>query len=291
MKQVADEFAARLVASETTLCVCWRFTRGDGVVFGATDHDALLVIDGVEYRPAAGLGHVTFESSSGLAPGRAAANGALSLDFMSGDDLDAGAWNGARVDVWRVDWRAVEHRISIWSGKLSEVSRRGGAFAAELVSLKADLERSIGRVYHRDCDADVGDARCGIDLDGAGFRADGVVVGISGPRSFVAAGLEGFDAGWFADGTLVWESGANAGASARVGRHDGSGVGLLVAPRWSIEPGDTFRVFAGCDKSFRMCGAKFANRLNFRGFPHMPGQDAVMAGPASDRANTGGKRA
>lgn len=291
MKQVGDEFAARLAASGTTLCVCWLFTRGDGVAFGATDHDAALVINGVEYRPAAGLGHVTFESSSGLAPGRAAANGALSLDFMSGDDLDAGLWNGARVDVWRVDWRAVEHRISVWSGKLSEVSRRGGAFSAELVSLKANLERSIGRVYHRDCDADVGDARCGIDLHGVGFRADGVVADVSGSRSFTATALEGFDAGWFADGTLVWESGDNTGVAARVARHDGGGIELLVAPRRAIAPGDAFRVFAGCGKSFRMCGAKFSNRINFRGFPHMPGPDAVLAGPASDRANTGGKRA
>lgn len=290
MKQIGDEFAARLAASETTLCVCWRFTRSDGAVFGATDHDEVLSIDGVEYRPSAGLHHVTFESSSGLAPGQAAAKGALALDFMSGDDLDAGLWNGARVDVWRVDWSAVEHRISIWCGKLSEVSRRGEAFAAELVSLKADLERSIGRVYHRDCDADVGDARCGIDLDSAGFHADGVVADVSGSRSFTATGLESFDAGWFVGGALVWESGANAGASARVDRHDGSGVGLLVSPRMAIEPGDAFRVFAGCDKSFRMCGAKFANRINFRGFPHMPGPDAVLAGPASDRANIGGRR-
>lgn len=290
MKQVDDEFAARLVASETTLCVCWRFTRGDGVVFGATDHDAVLAIDGVEYRPAAGLHHVTFESSSGLAAGRAAANGALSLDFLSGDDIDAGLWDGAQVDVWRVDWSAVEHRVLIWRGTLSEVSRRGQAFAAELVSLKAELERPIGRVYHRNCDADVGDARCGVALDGAAFHADGVVAEVSGPRSFTATGLDSFDAGWFADGTLVWMSGANAGASARVERHDGGSLGLQVSPRGAVEPGDAFRVFAGCDKSFGMCGAKFANRINFRGFPHMPGQDAVLAGPASDRANIGGKR-
>ena len=69
----------------------------------------------------------------------------------------------------------MEHRLLIWSGRLSEVSRRGEAFAAELVSLKADLERPIGRVYHRNCDADVGDARCGKDLSVAGFHADGVV--------------------------------------------------------------------------------------------------------------------
>ena len=43
------------------------------------------------------------------------------------------------------------------------------------------------------------------------------------------------------------------------------------------EPGDTFSVFAGCDKTFATCKAKFDNALNFRGFPHLPGNDAAYA--------------
>lgn len=223
MRQISDAFAARLAAAETSLCLCCRFERADGEVFGATDHDVALVIEGVTYAPAAGLGGVTFTSTNGLAPGHAAASGALSLDFVSEASLDAGLWNGARVDVWQVDWVAPEHRVRIWSGRLSEVSRQGQAFSAELVSLKADFERMIGRVYSRSCDAALGDTRCGVDLD---------------------------------DPVLI-EAGAIA---------------------------------AGCDKSFATCGARFANRANFRGFPHMPGVDAVLAGPASNRRNDGGRR-
>ena len=73
----------------------------------------------------------------------------MSLEFLNAADVDAGLWDGARVDVWRVDWRAPEHRVMVWSGRLSEITRRGEAFSAELVSLKADLERPIGRVYAR----------------------------------------------------------------------------------------------------------------------------------------------
>jgi len=223
MKQISDAFAARLAAAETSLCLCWRFERADGEVFGATDHDAALVFEGVTHEPATGLSGVTFTSANGLAPGNAAASGALSLEFISEVSLDAGLWNGARVDVWQVDWAAPEHRITIWSGRLSEVSRQGQVFSAELVSLKADLERMIGRVYSRSCDADLGDACCGVDLDDPDLIASGAIA-------------------------------------------------------------------AGCDKSFRTCGARFANRMNFRGFPHMPGVDAVLAGPASNRRNDGARR-
>ena len=79
MKQISEAFAARLAADDTTLCACWRFARTDGAVFGATDHDAELVLDGVSYLPSDGIGSVTFESSSGLAPGRATASGFLRI--------------------------------------------------------------------------------------------------------------------------------------------------------------------------------------------------------------------
>ena len=111
-----------------------------------------------------------------------------------------------------------------------------------------------------------------------------------GPKRFLASGIDGFDEGWFTGGALTWTGGANASAKARVVRHAGSEIELAAAPRFAVEPGDVFVVTAGCDKSFAMCGAKFGNRDNFRGFPHMPGPDAVLAGPASGRPNDGGRR-
>lgn len=290
MKHVGEAFAARLAADETTLCVCWMFTRRDGAVFGATDHDVPLTLDGVTCAPAAGLELVTFESSAGLAPGRASASGALSLDFISAKDVDGGLWDGAHVQAWRVDWRAPEHRVHLWSGRLSEITRQGDAFSAELVSLKADLEKTIGRVYARACDADVGDARCGVDLDDAAFRTEGVVERVEGARTFVAAALASFPGGWFTHGVLAWLTGGNVSATVRVMRHAGDAIELLSPPGRGIEAGDAFVVTAGCDKSFAMCGARFANRINFRGFPHMPGADVVLAGPAADRVNDGGRR-
>jgi uncharacterized phage protein (TIGR02218 family) len=52
-------------------------------------------------------------------------------------------------------------------------------------------------------------------------------------------------------------------------------------------PGDAFTVVAGCDKSFETCKAKFAPQLNFRGFPHLPGNDAAY-GYVTDGGNFDG---
>ena len=57
----------------------------------------------------------------------------------------------------------------------------------------------------------------------------------------------------------------------------------------AIAPGDSFTVSAGCDKYFATCRDKFANALNFRGFPQMPGNDHVLSYPAQgDPALDGG---
>jgi uncharacterized phage protein (TIGR02218 family) len=42
---------------------------------------------------------------------------------------------------------------------------------------------------------------------------------------------------------------------------------------------DLFVVTAGCDKRFETCRTKFANAVNFRGFPHLPGNDFVAPMP------------
>ena len=56
-----------------------------------------------------------------------------------------------------------------------------------------------------------------------------------------------------------------------------------------IAAGDEFTVTAGCDKQFATCQAKFANGVNFRGFPHMPGNDFVTSYPNRDDASNDGE--
>ena len=84
---------------------------------------------------------------------------------------------------------------------------------------------------------------------------------------------------------------ANAGRRAEVAGHlrDGGAVtiALLEAPVRPIVPGDTFVIHGGRDKRIATCAAKFANVTNFRGFPHIPGQDAVIRYAAKDGGHEG----
>lgn len=217
MKQIDSDFAARLASGVTRTCLCWKLSRADGTVIGVTDHDRVLYVDGVQYDPGAALAAGTLTTSVSMKPGQASAGGALSSDAISENDLGAGLWDGARVDVLRVDWSESADFVHVWSGRFSEITHGQLGFEAELVSLKADFERPVGRIFSRRCDAVLGDARCGVDLDNPDF-----------------AGLT-------------------------------------------------------CDQRFETCKTRFGNGEAFRGFPHMPGADFVLSGPAAT-GNTGGKR-
>ena len=110
-------------------------------------------------------------------------------------------------------------------------------------------------------------------------------------RAFMATGLSGFSPGWFASGTITWTSGANTGRIAEVLAHDLAGsitiLTLLEAPVRAIAESDSFIARVGCDKRMATCGTKFANVTNFRGFPNIPGQDAVLRYASRGDGNKG----
>jgi uncharacterized phage protein (TIGR02218 family) len=67
-------------------------------------------------------------------------------------------------------------------------------------------------------------------------------------------------------------------------------IELWQAMAADVVAGDGFTVTRGCDKQFATCRDRFANAVNFRGFPYMPGNDAVMALPATGQPLDGGSR-
>jgi uncharacterized phage protein (TIGR02218 family) len=67
-------------------------------------------------------------------------------------------------------------------------------------------------------------------------------------------------------------------------------VELWEPMRGVLEAGTVVRLTAGCDKRSETCSAKFANVVNFQGFPDLPGEDWMVRYPKRADANTGGSR-
>jgi uncharacterized phage protein (TIGR02218 family) len=291
MKSFPATLQSHLDSGTTTLAWCWRLTRNDGAVFGFTDHDVPLTFDGTTFEPESGFTASEIRSGADLSVDAQEAEGVLTSTSITETDILDGRWDNAPVEIWRVNWAATASRALLRRGAIGQVRRWRRHFVAEMRSLAHVLGQTIGRTFQASCDAALGDVRCGVNLNNPANKGTGVVVTLSGDRVFTTSGVAGFSEGWFALGTVEWLSGTNAGRRAEVLSHATIGpdvkITLLEGPIRPIAINDTFDIFAGCDKRFVTCQAKFANAVNFRGFPHIPGQDAVIRYASKGDANSG----
>ena len=291
MKTLTPALQAYLDDGTTTLSWRWRISRIDGLALGFTDHDRPLAFDGTAFEPESGFAASEIRAGSDLAVDAQDATGVLTSDRITETDILDGRWDNAAVELWRVNWADTSQRVLLRLGAVGQIRRGRMAFVVEVRSLAHVLGQTVGRTFQAGCDARLGDARCGIDLESAAYKGAGVVTDLLRDRAFMASGLSGFEAGWFASGTLNWTSGANTGRITEVLAHglDGSiaSLTLLEAPVRPIAEGDSFIARAGCDKRIATCSARFANVANFRGFPNIPGQDAVLRYASQDGSHEG----
>jgi uncharacterized phage protein (TIGR02218 family) len=275
MKALSPELAAHLASGTTTLCWCWRVVRRDGVAMGFTDHDKTLAFDGTTYQAASGFTASDIKDSLGLAVDNLEVTGALSSTTLTDGDLAAGRYDDARIEIYRVNWSDTSQRVLMRSGSIGEVRRSGTGFTAELRGLAHYLQQPKGRLLQLTCDADLGDARCKIDLSSPAFRGAGTIIAASSARRFTVSGLDTFETGFFSRGLLTFTSGASEGLKIEVKSHMKLGgadaVELWADAEAPPAEGDEFIVTAGCDKRIETCKARFSNVINFRGFPSMPG--------------------
>lgn len=267
---------SHLKGEVTSHCFAWLIRRSDDVVLGFTDHDSALVLGGVLCEPLTGLNSSEATTTLGLSIAGGEIEGALSSQRISDSDIELGHYDGAIVESYLVNWNAPHQHMLLRRWTAGTISRSGGRFVMELKGAAAAFDAVCGRRVLRQCDAVLGDKRCGVNADDPRFTAIGTVMQSSG-LTLTVTGIEGFASGWFMQGLLTWKSGENAGRSVRILAHSGSSLNVIEQPVLRVAAGDSFRVVAGCDKSFVNCKAKFANGINFRGFPHLPGNDAAFA--------------
>ncbi|TXC72153.1 DUF2163 domain-containing protein [Sphingomonas ginsenosidivorax] len=84
-----------LSAELTTIALCWRIERRDGVAIGLTAHDRDLVVDGLVHRAAPGMTPSAIQRSGGLEVDTMDVAGALTSGAIGEADLLAGLRNSS----------------------------------------------------------------------------------------------------------------------------------------------------------------------------------------------------
>jgi uncharacterized phage protein (TIGR02218 family) len=263
---------AWLAGELTTMALCWRLDRADGVTIGFTAHDRDLTIAGVVYRSSPGMVPSAIRQSDGFDVDTLDVDGALTHDAITADDLAAGRWDGAALTLFAADWTdPADDTLVIARGEIGDVSIRDEAFTAELRGPTALLERPVVEQTSPDCRAALGDRRCRVDLSARTRFARVVAVAdevLTLDTTEPSANAYGY-------GRLRWLDGANAALAAPILSSAGSTVMLRDPPAFPIEPGALVELREGCDRLLSTCRTRFANAANFRGEPYLPGIDLL----------------
>ncbi len=255
----------------THLALCWRLVRRDGVALGFTSHDQSLLVGGLIHVARPGMTPSAVVLGDGLAVDDMEVAGALSAAALTRDDLIAGLWDGARLELFLVDWRTPDAgRQLLASGTLGDVAVGEGAdagFMAELLGPGAQLGASVIETCSPECRAELGDGRCRVSLRG---RERVTTVSAAEPGRVQLAGAVPAD---HVQGEIWVLDGTAAGQTRRLlAQADGW---MLLDEPLALLPGDRVVAREGCDKRFATCRDRFANAHNFRGEPHVPGADLL----------------
>ncbi|AEV36979.1 Phage conserved hypothetical protein [Pseudovibrio sp. FO-BEG1] len=283
-----------LNGERTTVAYCWRLTASSGLSLGFTTHDQPIMLLGKTYEPGFGLDGSQAMAQSDFQAGQEEALGVLSSESLSEKDLGAGLWDSAEVEVYLVNWQNPEQHELLRRGTLGEVTRDTNVFRAEFRSLAAKLSEPKGRQLSHQCHADLGDLKCGIDLNTATYTRQVNIIGKDTANRLIIEGNADIATGWWSFGKLVFQTGAYANHPLRIASHTIEQskhkltlwAPLVLEQTYPI----TANISAGCDKGWGTCQAKFQNANSFRGFPHMPGNDFILKGPETQSAANNGEK-
>ncbi len=261
---------------QTTYTSCIRIERTDGVILGMTELDKDITFESQLYKSSISYQPTDLAGTASLSVNNADTEGYLSFDGISREDLTAGLYDHAQLFFFIFDYEANTKVRDLGTGWIGEVSMVDEAYTAEYRSITQKLQQPVGRLYQAECDARLGDSRCGITL--ASFTDTGSITSVTSNSVFTDSALIGSQSDdYYNYGLLTFTSGLNSGISREVKDYnDATGTFTTILPfPFVIANADAFSVYAGCDKSKATCIAKFNNVINFRGFDFIPGQDQV----------------
>jgi uncharacterized phage protein (TIGR02218 family) len=271
-------FTSHAAGETTGFCTLWRITRSDSTVFRFTDHDRDVVMSDGTYLASSGYVASQAQTQAGLNVDDLEVTALFDNAGITEGDLAAGVWDGATVEIFSAIWSLPSAGARmIRKGTIGQVRHDGTIFRAELRGMMDRLGANIGRVVLPACDAILGDSRCQKSL--TSFSHAVTVTSVTDRSHFADSSLTGTGTpvGYFDSGLITWATGLNSGRSMEIKQFGTGGAMTMFLPMAdNISVGDTGTAVAGCNKTLATCRDTFDNVVNFRGFPHVPGNDRLF---------------
>ena len=286
MKTLSAAFLEHIEGARTSLVTCLLMVRVDGLVFGFHTYDEPLTYNGVVYEPAASFDPTDIAVANQMDVDNLTIEGVLSSDSITEDDLRAGRWDYAEFRLFQLNWSDLSMgEKKDRKGTLGQVVLGRQMFTAELLGMMQAYTTSIGEITSPGCRANLGDARCQVDLQFGGSPSVGsppttafTVTGTvdAAPNFYTltdAARVE--PDGYFNNGVITFLDGQLEGLAFEVKTYT-IGSWTVFVPLPYDAAGRAYTMHAGCDKRFDTCRDRFNNTVNFRGENWLRGPDALV---------------
>lgn len=285
MRDASPELAERINSGRMTPAYVLYAKLKDGTEIGFSGCDRDLEVDGFVYEAGVAADLSDIESTASLEISNLELNGMAVAPSITRAALLAGDWDNAVLQLGLVDAEFPQYgMIILQSGWIGEVTYSDSSFRAVFNGLKFAYKTTLVECTSATCRATLGDARCGVDLSSGGspsylatgevetIQADGVTI-LDAARTEPAhpSGVA-----YYVGGKITFLTGGNAGRSMEVRSASSGKLVLGMRMPAAIQVGDTYEITPGCSKLLEDCDGTFGNVVNFRGEPHLAGNDRLF---------------
>lgn len=261
----------------------WTITLSGGSVIRWCGADTSIAANGYTYSLGPLIERTTISEKTGLE--------AVSMDVtITGDSTDLingvpviqfisqRGFDGALVKLERAFFPSwgdpVTGTILRFSGKVTSVNEVKGESAQITVSSWLMLLDTMmpSDLYQASCLHTVYDSGC--TLNPSSFAATGTASAGGSTTAFnVSVSMTAND---YAQGRIVFNSGANAGLQRGIKSNTSSGITVVAPFPYIPAAGDSFTIYKGCDRTMGTCKNKFNNLVNYKGTDFVPVPEASL---------------
>lgn len=250
----------------------------------ATNIDVDVLANGLTYKSGAPLFSRTATRSS---VGVEVDEMTVTVAYKSTDTIGSAFWrdaarvgvlDGATIKVERAyftDWALPALGVvHIFEGGVADIESGMNEITIHVKSATEVFNTMLPRsLYQSTCRNLLFDAAT-CTVNKAAYTTNATVASAANKANFTAA--TGKPAGYFANGYVLWTSGANAGLTGSIKSFDGTTFILNAPLLFTPAVTDGFIAYAGCDRLLGTCKAKFNNSANFRGEPFTPKPETMI---------------
>lgn len=286
MKSLASGLAAAIASDTTRLAYIVGITCWNGFAVYVTDNDQDITLGGTIFKADKGCSVSQVRSVLGTSAQSCSVEIMLTSDGVTPALLDGGIFDDARVLVELVDWSNPSlGTIKQFLGFISQGTYKDRLTVVfDCQPLLSRNKTLASETFSSNCRADLGDARCTVDIDALKVIT---AITVASTRQIIQTADASGTNHWQA-GLAAFTSGQNAGISVEIANNDATG-GIVLRGILPYAPavGDAVILYPGCDKTPETCINTYSNMANFRGEPFAVAPWVVTSAAAPASAPSG----